>query len=318
MPILKYENLTYTELASLPREKTCVFLCVSPLEQHGPHLPMGVDVFIAQFFSERILSKLSGKNPDWNFLVLPTFCSGTDVLEHTGSMSVKPATLRAFLYDHCKQLARDGFRTIIAVSGHGGPRHLVVLEELSEKMGWRHKTRMISASSHLIVEVLKGDFADKIEAQMEKNGQKLSQEEKVSLKTDLHGGLFETSLLLAFNKEHVRPIYKNLKPAVLSSMLKLRKNSGKKVGDGLGYLGTPSLARAEIGEAAIAVISEMMLPLLERFLNGEKVSKYFHSKFYYIPFFRTDFKLFLILALYIILFGLAWWFVQNMMIRLVS
>ena len=45
--LLRWESLTKTEFDTLDREKTVVLLTCSPLEVHGPHLPMGADALEA-------------------------------------------------------------------------------------------------------------------------------------------------------------------------------------------------------------------------------------------------------------------------------
>ena len=46
---LKFEELNCDELKAFDKEKTVFFVPISPLEQHGPHLPVGVDMFNAEF-----------------------------------------------------------------------------------------------------------------------------------------------------------------------------------------------------------------------------------------------------------------------------
>ena len=316
MPILKYENLTHSELGALPREKTVVLLPAGPLEQHGPHLPLGSDAFSAEYFSERMAERLEAARPDWHFLIFPTIFAGCDTLTYTGSVEVRPATFRALLLDCCKQLARDGFKSIIAVGAHGGPRHMVVLEEVAARMRWRHRARMVSASARILFEVLRGTFVEKIAVQMERAGHKLSDDERAGLKNDYHGGLLETSLLMVARPELVKPTFKTLQPAILKSIWHFRRSSGKTVGQGLGYLGSPALARPEIGQAAVEVLINDSVPLLERFLDGADVSRHFRSKFYYVPFFRTDFKIFILLVLYPMLLGAAWWSLSQVLVGL--
>src|SRR5262249_6341817 len=147
MAILRYENITHLELSALPRDKTAVFLSVGPLEQHGPHLPLGTDGLTADFFSEQLARRLAEKRPDWTFILFPTMFAGSDTLTYTGSIEVKPTVLRTLLLAQCSQLARDGFRNLVAVGTHGGPRHMVVLEEVAARMAWRHRARMVSASA---------------------------------------------------------------------------------------------------------------------------------------------------------------------------
>ncbi len=306
MAILHYESLTHTDLQALPRDRTVVMLTVSPLEQHGPHLPYGTDPIQATMIGELLVERLHPKFPEWNWLFLPPISLGCDTMINQGSIEIKPITLRAVVYDHLQQLAKDGFKNVIALNAHAGPRHVVILEELAAKVRWRHRMRMISASSRIIVEVLKGNFVERIDKKLQLLEQKLSDEERKGLKHDYHGGMLETSMMLALRPDLVKPMYRELRPEIVERMWKIGRKSAAQTGKGLGYLGSPALARPEIGRAAIEAIFDEVLPLIERFLNGEDVRKDFRSKFYYIPIFRTDFKWMIFIALYAGAFGTAW------------
>ncbi len=311
MSIHHYELLTTTALAALPRERTCVFINVGPLEEHGPHLPYGTDTLMASALSKSLSEKLLMKKKDWHFLILPPLQCGTDTLEFLGSIEIPQILCRNFIYQTCKQLAKDGFKFMIFVTGHGGARHIVVLEELAEKMRWRHKVNAISASSKLVVEMISGKFHRELEPV-------LSAEEKAALHCDVHAGMIETSVMLYYYPELVRPIYKTLKPARIDSLYKINRKTGKKLGDGLGYIGSPSLARKEIGAQVVNKIIDVHIELFEKFLNGEDMRKEFRSKLYYIPFLRTDFKWILILAFYIFAFVVSWNMLMHFMTEAVK
>ncbi|MBI2605150.1 MAG: creatininase family protein [Deltaproteobacteria bacterium] len=306
MPILKYEELTASDLAALPRGRTAVFMNVGPLENHGPHLPLGNDPIQSTTFGRMLAQRLEKTFPDWNFLFLPPIHAGCDTMMNRGSIEIRPATLRRLVYEHACQLSKDGFRTIVALSAHAGPRHLVVLEEVAERMRWRRRTRMISVSSRMLLEVLRGGFVDRIASRLEARGERLSDAERAGLRHDYHGGLLETSITLHLRPDLVKPSYRELRPAIIEKIWKINRGSGASAGDGLGYLGTPALARAPIGEAAISAIFDGVTPLLERFLAGEDVRRHFRSKFYYIPIFRTDFRAAIFLFIYVLAFAGAW------------
>lgn len=304
MAIHKYENLSHSEFAALRRDKTAILIPVGPLEQHGPHLPLGVDAFSAGYFSEQLANRLAKEKADWNFLIFPTIFAGCDTIDYAGSVELRPAILRAYLYDCCRALARDGFKTLIAVSTHGGPKNMVVLEEVAEKMRWRHRVRMVSASAKILTDIIRGRFIDNLAKRLKEGGTPLNDDERTALKTDYHAGLLETSVMQVIRPDLVKP-HGHLKPAIVASYLMLRRNSGKKAGEGLGYLGHPAQARPEIGAAAIEAVFDSVVPPLKRFLDGQNVKKEFRSLFYYIPIFRTDFRLLLFLIGYIVIFGLG-------------
>ena len=70
MPLYKLEELNYVELEELVPANTVFFLVISPLEEHAPHLPLGTDVFIAQYFAQKTAEELSQNRPDWNVVLL--------------------------------------------------------------------------------------------------------------------------------------------------------------------------------------------------------------------------------------------------------
>lgn len=300
---LDYESLNYEQLSSMNRQQTVVFIPCGPLEQHGPHLPLGMDGFSARYFSEQAIERLAqGKLKSWNFIIYPTLFLGSDVLSHLGSIEVRPRTLRAALLGIVAGLAKNGFKNLVLVGAHGGPRHMVVLEEVASRARWRWGARAVSASARILPSMLKGELTDKIVERMISHGVTVSEQEKAALKKDFHGGLLETSILMKAKPSLVGAVYKKLEPAVLDSIWKLRKNSGKKVTPGLGYLGYPALARPEFATSTVEVLLDDMVPLLESYCSGERVEKKFRSFLYYIPFFRTDFFLVITLFIYAVVF----------------
>lgn len=50
MSVHRLEEMSTRALDALDRQRTVIILTVSPLEEHGPHLPLGVDAFSIPFF----------------------------------------------------------------------------------------------------------------------------------------------------------------------------------------------------------------------------------------------------------------------------
>ena len=98
--------------------------------------------------------------------------------------------MRDVVVDYGDSLARAGFRYILVANGHGGPGHLVALEEAAAIVSRRHRVTMASLSGHLAWEFLRGRYLEKIEAAL---GRTLSAEERRAFAEDAHGGWWETS-----------------------------------------------------------------------------------------------------------------------------
>src|SRR2546425_4704787 len=107
-------------LDALDRARTAVVLTVSPLEEHGPHLPVGVDAIAARYFAETLAERLTAARPGWTVLLAPTLHLGSFTFDAVGTVSVRQRVVRDALVDYGGSLARAGFRYILIANGHGG------------------------------------------------------------------------------------------------------------------------------------------------------------------------------------------------------
>ncbi|MEV0719091.1 creatininase family protein [Asanoa sp. NPDC050611] len=107
-----------------------VVLPVGATEQHGPHLPVGVDSWLAEAVALRAAAI------DGATLVagaLPYGCSA----HHTGfpgTVTLRPRVFIDVVLDVCRSLHRDG-HTSVVVNGHGGnrgPLQVALAELLAE------------------------------------------------------------------------------------------------------------------------------------------------------------------------------------------
>ncbi len=82
--------------------------------------------------------------PRLNALVAPVVNYGvTGSLDaYPGAFSISETAYRAFMADVLDGLARQGFKNIIIINGHGGPQ-TAILNDLAEKAGRAHKVRMM-------------------------------------------------------------------------------------------------------------------------------------------------------------------------------
>jgi creatinine amidohydrolase len=113
-----WADLRWPEFATLPANTVAV-LPIAAIEQHGPHLPVGVDSFINQGVVARTLEVLPADCP---VLVLPTQCVALSVehLRFPGTLTSRAETMLGLVTDIGASVARAGVKRLVIVNSHGG------------------------------------------------------------------------------------------------------------------------------------------------------------------------------------------------------
>ena len=284
MSVHLLEEMSTPALDALDRARTVVLLTVSPLETHGPHLPVGVDAFTARHFAQTIADRLVATREGWTALLAPTLYLGSFTFETVGTVSVRQHVVRDALVDYGEAFARAGFRYVVIANGHGGPGHLAALEEAADLVSRRHGITMASFTGHLAWQFMRGRYAGKIEAAL---GRALTAEEQSAFSEDAHGGWWETSLMLLLRPDLVDGSYRTLPPARYSWRERVVPNYAVRSG-GQGYVGHPALADAAFARATTDVLMTEAMAIVDGLLDGRHGPAK-HRSFSRVPVFRTNF-----------------------------
>jgi len=285
LTVHRLEEMSTPALDALDRDRTLVLLPVSPLEEHGPHLPVGVDAFAARHFAEALAERITAARPGWSAVLAPTLHLGSFTFDTVGTVRIRQRVVRDAVVDYGASLARAGFRWIVVANGHGGPGHLVALEEASAIVSRRHRVTMASVSGYLAWQFLRGRYLPAIEDAL---GRGLSAEERAAFADDAHGGLWETSLMLWLRPDLVASDYRDLPAARYSLARRLVPNYPLR-GGGQGYVGHPALADPAFARATSAVLLAEGLDLVNGLLDGTVKPDERRSPFWALPFLRTNF-----------------------------
>jgi creatinine amidohydrolase len=285
LTVHRLEEMSTPTLDALDRHRTLVLLPVSPLEEHGPHLPVGVDAFAARHFAEALAERVTAGRPGWAAVLAPTLHLGSFTFDTVGTIRIRQRVVRDAVVDYGASLARAGFRWIVVANGHGGPGHLVALEEASAIVSRRHRVTMASVSGYLAWQFLRGRYVPAIEEAL---GRELSAEERAAFADDAHGGLWETSLMLWLRPDLVASHYRDLPAARYSLPRRLVPNYPLRNG-GQGYVGHPALADPAFARATSAVLLAEGLDLVNGLLDGTVKPHERRSPFWTLPFLRTNF-----------------------------
>lgn len=112
----RMEELTATQFVSAIAKAGSV--CVIPLgilEKHGPHLPIGADLFQAREVAFMAAEKEYA-------VVFPPYFTGQifEAKHQPGAIAYSTDLMWKMLDETCSELSRNGFKKIILLSGHGG------------------------------------------------------------------------------------------------------------------------------------------------------------------------------------------------------
>ncbi|MGG5821267.1 creatininase family protein [Falsiroseomonas sp. HW251] len=115
-----WARLTAEEIQARAAPGTVVIIPVASVEQHGPHLTTGVDMWLAGAMAERTARKLQAGGT----AALATPCLWAGLAEHHmafgGTLTLDLATFSAMVGGIARSVSRHGFRRIALLNGHGG------------------------------------------------------------------------------------------------------------------------------------------------------------------------------------------------------
>jgi creatinine amidohydrolase len=172
---------TAAELAAIPgKHNALVIIPTGAVEQHGPHLPVGVDAILGHAWLAHTLPKLPAAAASRVFVAPPvTFGKSNEHDGFPGTITVTAKTLRHVLLALAASLKEMGFRTIAVLNTHGGNSPVIV-----------YTLREIQTVSGLRAGMIKPPLPPGLSAREATLG--------------IHAGQWETALMLACAPELVR------------------------------------------------------------------------------------------------------------------
>ena len=182
LPRRRWTEMTTEDFRDPDVAEWIAVLPVAAVEQHGPHLPLGVDAMIGEGYLERALELLPDDLP---VTVLPMQRVGTSA-EHTafpGTLSISPETIIRAWTEIGESVARAGVKKLILMNSHGG--NTAVLDVVARSL--RVRCGMLAVHCH-----------------WQRFGYPAGTFESEEIRHGIHAGGIETALMLKFRPELVR------------------------------------------------------------------------------------------------------------------
>jgi creatinine amidohydrolase len=240
LPNRNWMDMTWQDIAGADTARWIAVLPLAAVEQHGPHLPLGVDSYIAEAYLARVRQILTDDLPV-TFLPVQRIGISSEHLAYPGTLTVSPASAIAAWTEIGESLLRAGLRKLVLVTSHGG--NTSAMELVARDLRARLGMLAVTVGWHRF------GYPDGT----------FSAEEK---KHGIHGGDIETSLMLAGKPETVRTdTAPNATPATIAMAQEFKwLGAYRPAGfawmtqdlNPAGAVGNATLASAAKGEAALA------------------------------------------------------------------
>jgi creatinine amidohydrolase len=249
-PNRTWMDMTWQDIAGADTGRWIAVLPLAAVEQHGPHLPLGVDSYIAEAYLARVRQIMPEDLPV-TFLPVQRIGVSAEHLAYPGTLTVSPATAIAAWTEIGESLFRAGLRKLVLVTSHGG--NTAAMELVARDLRTRLGMLAVTVGWHRF-----GYPDGAFTAEEKKHG--------------IHGGAIETSLMLAGKPETVRTEkLPNATPATIAMAQEFKwLGAYRPAGfawmtqdlNPTGAVGDATLATAEKGEAALAHGAQAFVELL--------------------------------------------------------
>lgn len=246
--VIRLAGLIRTQVTAMAPESLAL-LPIGSIEQHGLHMPLGVDAMIVEEIANRVAVEVKGKIP---VIVCPTqvFGSSHHHLMYS-AMSLSGETLIRVLSDLCYSLTQSGFKEILILNSHGGNDESI-----------RIVARDIITRCNVVVGTC--SYWDVALPALTSETDVI----KTGHRVPGHAGSFETSLMLALQPESVQM---ELRPPVGEATAGPRdvrgvyiQRTGNSVGRD-GYSDDASFATIERGKQYLDIIVREVASALQNF-----------------------------------------------------
>lgn len=226
--------------------RALTILPVGVVEEHGAHLPLGMDSFAAEVYAASAAPHL--EESGYEVLVAPTINYGVAraAIGFPGTLSLEPDTLRSMVVEIGRSLARHGLSRLVILNGHRDKHHMKALDDA--------KNILVEEKS---AQALLVGFAhdDETTAACYREGVRQFYR---SPRPDRegHGGESETSVALnSFPQLVKKDIIGQLDPNFdydVDAFRNETKDYGS-ISGGRGYFGWPQAATAETGKQLVTI-----------------------------------------------------------------
>ncbi len=251
MPVHRFSDMTWEEVRDAGPEGAVAVLPVGAVEAHGPHLPLGTDVIIAEAMARSCAERLAEAGVT-TFVLPPVWYTAAPFAEgFPGTVSVSADTVRDTVRQIAASLGRQGIRAVAVANAHLDPAHVRALRAAGDEDDAAGDEDDTGAARVIFLDLTRRRVAERLTEEFRTGA--------------CHAGRFEGSMVLAEAPHLVRrDIAEGLEPVSnsLSEAIGEGKRSFEEAGGPRAYFGWPADATAEEGRETVGTLGALLAELV--------------------------------------------------------
>jgi creatinine amidohydrolase len=241
MGIHTLASLTWPAVRDLPAEQTVAILPIGAIEAHGPHLPLGTDILIAEAMARAGAERLSARG--LHALLLPALplAPAPFASEFPGTLHTPAEATILIVTAIVRSLRVHGIHVTAIANAHHDPTHVQALRTAVKDVA------ASQAGTLVFPDLTRRRWADRLSAEFRSGA--------------CHAGRYEGSIVLAERPDLVRrDVMTALRPnpRSLTEAIQRGDETFTEAGGPEAYFGFPADATAEEGREAIATLGRIL------------------------------------------------------------
>lgn len=238
---VRLARLTTDEFAAAITAGRWIILPFGAIEAHGPHLPLGTDVIIAEAMARAGAERLSSRGFDVLLLPTLTLTPAPFAAEFAGTLDIPAKATTMIVCGVVHSLAAHGIKVVAIANAHHDPAHVLALRTaVSQTAAGRYGTLIFP-------DLTRRRWATKLTAEFRSGA--------------CHAGRYEGSIVLAESPDLARRDVMSALPANPHSIIDAMRRGNvtfTQAGGPDAYFGFPAEATAEEGRQTIDTLGEIL------------------------------------------------------------
>jgi creatinine amidohydrolase len=241
MAVLTLASMTWQDVRDLPGDRAVAVLPTGAIEAHGPHLPLGTDVIIAEAMARAGAARLAARGLEVLLLPPLALAPAPFASEFAGTLHTPVEATTMLVTGAVRSLAAHGIRYMAVANAHHDPAHVQALRTAVSQIAARGFGTLI------FPDLTRRRWAEQLTAEFRSGA--------------CHAGRYEGSVVLAERPELVRLDLMSTLPANPRSIIEAMHRGNvtfTQAGGPDAYFGFPAEASPSEGRDIIERLGKIL------------------------------------------------------------